>query len=344
MEPMEPMEPIWNTRPIRSGNLSLRKLLLRALYLVIGLVLSVVTAYVLFLRGTGGDYLEQPSISHVLRDRLSMSRIEVAQALAREPGDKQILFGDLHVHTTWSSDAFLFSLPLMQGEAAHPPADACDFARHCSTLDFWSINDHAEMPTPAQWSETVESVRECNAVAGESGKPDLISLLGWEWTQMGSEPSNHYGHKNVILRGITDGEIPTRPIGAGSNLLNEAIAGMGPLRVALPVLDRKNFDYYMDFNDRVTEAQSTAICEEGVSVRELPAECIEEAPTPETLFAKLDDWGFDNIVIPHGTAWGIHSPPLSTLESQMGAGGAFSERQRLFEVFSGHGNNEQYGG
>ena len=45
----------------------------------------------------------------------------------RQP--KQILFGDLHVHTTFSTDAFLWSLPMLQGEGAHPVGDACDYAR-----------------------------------------------------------------------------------------------------------------------------------------------------------------------------------------------------------------------
>ena len=55
----------------------------------------------------------------------------------KDLSQKQILFGDLHVHTTFSQDAFLFSLPMLQGEGVHPPADACTFARFCSSLDFF---------------------------------------------------------------------------------------------------------------------------------------------------------------------------------------------------------------
>ena len=100
-----------------------------------------------------------------------------------------------------SVDAFIAEpAARSSGEGAHPPADACDFARYCSALDFWSINDHAEAITPRHWRETVDAIRQCNAVAGDPANPDTVAFLGWEWTQVGATPADHYGHKNVVLR------------------------------------------------------------------------------------------------------------------------------------------------
>ena len=132
------------------------------------------------------------------------------QQRVTDPVAKQILFGDLHVHTTFSYDAFVSSLPIAGGDIGpHTVADACDFARYCSALDFWSVNDHAEQITPRMWRETVETVNQCNALAGSASNPDLVTFLGWEWTQTGPTAARHFGHKNVILKDMQT--IPERP-------------------------------------------------------------------------------------------------------------------------------------
>ena len=102
-------------------------------------------------------------------------------------------------------------MPLLAGEGAHPPADACDFARHCAQLDFFSLNDHAEGITPEHWQATKESLRECNERGGDPADPDLVGFVGWEWTQVGQTPETHWGHKNVIFSGLSDDELPARP-------------------------------------------------------------------------------------------------------------------------------------
>jgi hypothetical protein len=49
-------------------------------------------------------------------------------------------------------------------------------------------------------------------VAGDPASPDTVAFLGWEWTQVGALPDEHYGHKNVVLRDLEPA--PARPIAA----------------------------------------------------------------------------------------------------------------------------------
>ncbi|QNL19024.1 hypothetical protein HXX25_06615 [Hyphobacterium sp. CCMP332] len=121
------------------------------------------------------------------------------------------MFGDLHVHSTFSTDAFVWALPLLRGEGANPIADACDFARYCSALDFWAATDHAEALTPTRWSQIIDTVQQCAARSDADGIPDVIPFVGFEWTQVGALPEDHYGHKNVIFRTLILMKLPPGP-------------------------------------------------------------------------------------------------------------------------------------
>lgn len=267
------------------------------------------------------------------------------QALAPgAPAAKQILFGDLHVHTTFSPDAFMRSLPFLNGEGTHPPADACDFARYCSNLDFWSINDHAEGISPQHWRETKESIRQCNAVAGDPRNPDVVAFLGWEWTQVGLTAKDHYGHKNVMFKDTGEDQVPKRPISALSAQLVGALRASPPLwqRLQLPLFDFANRQRYFDVATYQQELRDTPLCPQGVDTRQLPEDCHESAQTPDALFEKLSQWGFDTIVIPHGTTWGLYTPPGSAWDKQLVGAMHDPDKQTLVEIYSGHGNSEEY--
>ncbi len=261
---------------------------------------------------------------------------DAAREIGASSGGRQILFGDLHVHTTISFDAFMLNLPVTGGQGAATLADACDFARHCAGLDFWSINDHAANILPEDWSRTVESVRQCNALAGDARDPDSVAFLGWEWTQAGATPDTHYGHKNVVLRHTDDARIPSRPIAATAG----GVAANPPSVFARGLLALGGARF-RDLAARWTALSGVELCPEG-HVRDLPATCREVAPTPVELFRKLDEWGHEAMVIPHGTAWGIYTPPASTWDKQLRGPMHDPERQTLIEVYSGHGDSEVY--
>ena len=302
----------------------------------------VIAALWLFAAASGflGSDEEAGDIHAAARPPAVKNELAAVQAgtsrLLGAPRGKQILFGDFHVHTTFSFDAFMMNMPIAGGPGTHPPADACDFARFCSALDFWSINDHAENLTADLWEKTVDSVRECNAVAGNPADPDLVTYLGWEWSHVGTTPENHYGHKNVVLLGTDDDEIPTRPI---SSRGPATAGGLGLPFAARAALATAGGERGRSFVRLIREVGAADRCPDGVPVRELPADCLESTANPEGLFEKLDDWGLPSIVIPHGTAWGMYTPAGSDWRKQLA--GHDPARQTLVEVYSGHGNSEQ---
>ncbi len=306
--------------------------------------LLAVAAWVIY----GGGKHEAPgTVTATQQPKAAVSDKAARQSKVSAPqtAAKQILFGDLHVHTTFSADAFMRSLPLLNGEGAHPPADACDFARFCSSLDFFALTDHAESLTPRHWQESKESIRQCNAVSGDPANPDLVAYVGWEWSHVGRTPEEHYGHKNVIFRDTADDKLPARPIAAGG-VAEEALKAPPPLPwytlLSIPIREFSRRQRYLDLAVYQKEVKAIGKCKPGVDSRELPKNCREFANTPAELFEKLGQWGYPTMVIPHGTTWGFYTPPGSSWDKQL-AGKQFDPTlQGLVEVYSGHGNSEEY--
>jgi hypothetical protein len=313
--------------------------------------ISVTLSSLLVLSCGGGDR-DVGTIQGSGRSAQALAAVLQAQerareALSRKAGaprvlpSKGIVFGDLHVHSTYSIDAFAFSLPILAGEGAHPPADACDFARYCAALDFFALTDHAEGLTHAHWELEKQNLRECNARAGDAQNPDLVAFLGFEWTQVGQTPEDHYGHKNVIFPSLEDDALPTRPISSMGEAGPRIFKGFEVIRRWRRV-DPLGWREYSDFLWLVDELAGIPVCETGLSTRELPPDCREGAPTPDALFQKLVEWGLDVLVIPHGTTWGLYTPPGSTMDKQLSRAQHDPQRQRLIEIMSGHGNSEEY--
>ena len=256
---------------------------------------------------------------------------------------KHILFGDMHVHSTYSTDAFRWTLPMMKSaRGAFLPADACDYARYISQLDFYWITDHAEAYTPQHWKDSVDAIRQCNAVAGDPHNPDTVAFVGWEWTQAGATAKDHYGHHNVFFRDIEPDKIPARPIAAAGLAVTVLRNNFGRLPAAVQAIDRTNRSYYQAFARFAEEMGSIPNCEPEKNTRELPLDCLEAAANPGALFRKLGEWGFDTIVAPHGSAWGMYTPPGSSWDYQLTEELHDPSKLRLIEVYSGHGNSENY--
>jgi hypothetical protein len=252
----------------------------------------------------------------------------------------QILFGDLHVHTTYSIDAFTLELPMMGLQGVHDSSMACDFARYCANLDFFSFNDHAEGLTPEHWREQNKIVEQCNVSNDDPITNDLVVFPGWEWTQIGTTKENHWGHRNVIFKDIDN--LPARPIGARTPNSGLGVFDTTEQAVSARWLDVFNFKRYSDLKWLLNEVRNIPFCEAGIPSTELPEDCYEYASSPKELFDKLDEWNYDGIVIPHGQSWGYHVPLGTSWDNRLNAEGHDPEKQILLEIMSGHGNSEEY--
>ena len=260
----------------------------------------------------------------------------------KEP--KQILFGDLHVHTTFSTDAFLWTLPMLNGSGSAPMADACDYARYCSGIDFWATTDHAEASTPRKWDQTKDLIRQCSFASDNEESTDVVSFIGFEWTQVGALPSEHYGHKNVIFKDLEDKKVAKRPIAASGvavNALRNNAANTSNSFQLLGFTDLKNFQEYANLQTFLKELREVPYCDPNLPSNELPLDCFETAKDPGELIRRLEEQSLSPLIIPHGSSWGFYTPPTTSWDKQLKKE-MRPESFPIIEVMSGHGNTEEY--
>jgi len=313
-------------------------LILSALFIISSIV---VLQFDLFSESIGpGEITGTINSTEFIEDKAKRQQLAMDQLNA--PKTKQILFGDLHVHSTYSADAHQWSLPIVGGTGLHPVADACDFARHCSALDFWAITDHAEASTPKRWNETKETIRKCNSLNVDKSNPDCVAFIGWEWTQVGINRNIHWGHHNVILAEEDDMLLPERAI-ASASVTRQALF-LNPIwpNVTYPFVDIKNFKRYNDYGKYVAESAELPICEKGIPSKDLPLDCHEETFDPLELVNKMEEYESDYMIIPHGQSWGFYTPMAYSLDKGLELSKQYPKQFELLEIYSGHGNSEEY--
>ncbi len=115
----------------------------------------------------------------------------------------------------------------------------------------------------------------------------------------------------MLLAGVTDGNARSLYY----YLLRLLQGGDGVPGVPDGDARQRYYNYFRFLHNQ----DKLAPCERGKSVRELPVECQESALTPTELFAKLDDWDFPYLTIPHGNAWGLYTPAAEQLGQAAGS-------------------------
>jgi len=258
------------------------------------------------------------------------ANITVASDPWSEPLEN-IYWGDLHVHTNYSLDAFL--LGMSPGRYVD---EAGEYALYCSRLDFYAVTDHANIITDSNyWKESIRAAQHFNQIGrenpDENGDPSIVVFPGWEWTI-----SNFYGHKNVILKYDDPEKLPPSTIRCRPGI--QGLSGVV----------RKYSDF--DFDKGALSLPRRLLAVSGLIYGYMKGDndLTFVARTSKDLFGQIRKYctengtGCEAMVIPHGNAWGVMPARLTDWDKQLDPQNHDPNLQRIIETYSKHGNSEEY--
>lgn len=249
----------------------------------------------------------------------------------------RIYWGDLHTHSINSVDVFAMRTPILAGDLRSTET-LCEFGRSCAQLDFWALTDHNTGSPARHWRDNVEAARACQARSDAEGGP--VVFIGFEWQQSSRELARNFAHKNVIFRSLD--RVMARALTPADQVAEFDADDIRLVTGLAAQLDPGNRAMYDDLLATVLEGLATPLCPEGVPSPELPEGCTEAVADPSSLGRILDEWGLDALVIPHGNTWGQHHDPGMSWAPNLPPEQRLDDRQRLVEIYSGHGSIEEW--
>ncbi len=241
-----------------------------------------------------------------------------------------ILFGDPRVYTRYSDAAHLLGLSALGGDGARPVADACDYARFCSAVDFWGTADHAELLTPARWRETLATLSQCNTIARQTDTHATEAFAGFTWSPVSAGSMTMATPAQVLFAETTPELAAVQPIGAGG--LGAAVLRHDSLIEQLGLIRFAAQQSTLNFASHTRDTRAFADCPDDAT----GADCRPVATTERELQARLANAGFDYQLTNIASTYGLYTAALAEATHDDTA------TSELFEIMSGYGSAEEY--